>query len=150
MQKSEWILAAFLLLFVTGIGAFLFLAPQSSGGGTVTGPVDVGGGTIAIADQVDLHVAHVSTTLAAPGFVTIHEVLGGAPATIIGTSIYLAAGEYPDLKIALSTPMKPDYQYIGLLHADNGDRQFMVADDMPVKTDGKVVEVKFVTTKEAK
>ena len=150
MQKQEWFFAALLVLAIVGLGAFFFYAPQATGGTVANGPVDVGGGAITIADQTDLHTAHVAVTLAAPGFVTIHEVLGGAPATIIGTSVYLAAGDYPDLKLSLSTPMKPDYQYIGLLHADNGDHAFAVADDMPVKTEGAVVEVKFVTTKTAK
>ena len=150
MQKQEWFFAALLVCAVVGLGAFFLYAPQSPTGDIANGPVDVGGGAIAIEDQADLQTAHAAVTLAAPGFVTIHEVLGGAPATIIGTSVYLAAGDYPDLKISLSTPMKADYQYIGLLHADNGDHAFAVKDDMPVKTDGAVVEVKFVTTKEAK
>lgn len=148
MQKSEWIFAGALVVLVVGLGSFFLYAPQTPPSNIANGPVDVGGGAMIIEEQTALNVVHVAATLTAPGFITIHESFGGAPGTIIGTSAYLPAGDYPDIRIEAT--MLPSYQYIGLLHADNGDSVFVVEDDMPVKTNDEVVKVKFVTAEDAK
>jgi hypothetical protein len=145
MQKKEWILVGALGVVVIGLAVLFFVVPKMSPS-ALKNPVDVGGGALVIEDQDTLTSVRVSVTLVAPGFVTLHESLGGAPATIIGMSDYLPVGMYPEVEIVLTKEMKPDHQYIGLLHADNGDRAFVVTDDMPVKVNEEVVRANFVSS----
>lgn len=143
MKDILFLLASVVLVVV--VGAYIWNAPEA-----VTldfRPIDVGGGSITIEDQPHMHEVVLDAELAAPGFITIHETLAGtipAPADIIGTSVYLPEGEYSELVIPLQTPMDPGYRYVAILHADNGDERFVVADDLPVMVDGAVVRPDFV------
>ena len=139
-----FILLLIILLF--GLGAFFFLAPTAPELAYV--PVDVGGGSITVVDQDQLAFVKLNAELAAPGFITIHESLSGAPANILGTSTYFEAGTYTDLVIDLETPMTPGFVYITLLHADNGDGAYVTEDDLPVKVNEQVVRPDFVAMPE--
>lgn len=132
--------SVFILVLLLGL-YFAFSEPVSE---ISYHPIDVGGGAITVEDQNQLDVVYVSAELVAPGFITIHESMSGAPAAIIGTSEYLETGRYEELEIQLETEMMPGFRYITLLHADNGDTIYVTNDDLPVMVDEVVVRPDFV------
>ncbi|PIQ67266.1 hypothetical protein COY25_00970 [Candidatus Uhrbacteria bacterium CG_4_10_14_0_2_um_filter_41_7] len=142
------------LLYLLGIVGFLvaagfFFLSSSNEKVLPYRPVDVGGGLITVSDQNTLNTVTLSASLAAPGFITIHEALGRSPADIIGTSEYLEAGEHSDIVINLEQEMLPGYMYITLLHADNGDKVYETMKDLPVKVNEEVVRPDFIAQPDA-
>ncbi len=129
------------IVIVLSIGAFLFFAPEKS---LPYAPVNAGGGSITVQDQTAGDIVQLSSDLAAPGFITIHEAMGEAPGRILGISDYLETGSYGGVNIFLTEPMIPGLTYITLLHADDGDQIFDVDYDMPVVVNGEVVRPSFV------
>jgi hypothetical protein len=146
-MKRDILLIILLVAALSGLGAFFAYSPEASN--IDYKPVDVGGGSLSAGEQLDLNSVVLSAELAAPGWVTIHESMGAAPAAIIGTSDYLPAGNYDQLTIKLSQPMLPGYKYIALLHVDDGDQQFQSHTDLPVTAGGSVVRTDFVALKKA-
>ncbi|MFH1632132.1 MAG: hypothetical protein ABIA47_03925 [bacterium] len=141
-MKKDILTIISILVVILALGAYFVFAPKAPE--LDYRPVDVGGGSITVEDQYDMDRVVLDATLAAPGFITIHESMSGAPATIIGTSQYLDIGTYDDLTIMLVDEMLPGYSYITLLHADDGDGIFVIDDDLPVEVDGEVVRPDFV------
>lgn len=144
-MKRDFLLIILIVLALAGLGTFLFLSPKDSN--ISYQPVDVGGGSLSAPEQTSLETVSLSATLAAPGWVTIHQSIGAAPAAIIGTSDYLPAGTYDNLVIKLTEPMLPDYKFIALLHVDDGDQIFASHTDLPVKFNDAVVRVDFLSPK---
>lgn len=146
-MKRDILTIAVIFVVLGALGAFFFYAPQTEE--LSYHPIDVGGGSITVENQPDdLSTVTLDAYLAAPGWITIHESLSNAPAAIIGTSTYLEVGDHPGLVIQLSQPMSPGARYITLLHADNGDKVFVVNDDLPVEVNGEVVRPSFVAGRE--
>ncbi|RMD52303.1 hypothetical protein D6827_00265 [Candidatus Parcubacteria bacterium] len=133
----ELILGIAVILIVALI---VFWAPEK---GPAYAPVDVGGGSISVTDQPASDSVVLNAELAAPGFITVHSAIGDAPGPIIGVSDYLPVGKYDNLQIPLSESLRPNFRYITLLHADNGDQVFVIDDDLPVMVDGAVVRPDF-------
>jgi len=129
------------IVVVLLIGAFLFFVTAKP---LPYAPVDVGGGSIIVSDQVAGSLVQLNTTLAAPGFITIHEAMGEAPGKVLGVSDYLETGSYGGINIVLSELMTPGLTYIALLHADDGDGHFDIQKNMPVSVNGEVVRPDFV------
>ncbi|MFA6522472.1 MAG: hypothetical protein WCT24_02710 [Patescibacteria group bacterium] len=148
MRKIDLIWIAVMLLVLGGLYCFFQFAPVADDE-LAYHPVDVGGGSITIVDQNQTDLVTFSTTLVAPGFVTIHETMSDAPAAVIGTSGYLETGEHQNVIISLDTPMSSGYKYVALLHADNGDQQFVMEEDLPVMVNGEVIRPSFVAIPEA-
>ena len=144
-MKRDFLLIILIVLALAGLGAFLFISPRASE--ISYQPVDVGGGSLTAPEQTSLETVTLSATLAAPGWVTIHESIGAAPAAIIGTSDYLPAGIYENLVIRLTEPMLPNYKFIALLHVDDGDQIFTSHTDLPVKFNDAVVKIDFLSPK---
>lgn len=146
-MKKDTIILIIAFLVVFGFGAYFMLATPASQTGYR--PVDVGGGSISVENQPDdLQSVTLDAELAEPGWITIHESMSGAPADIIGTSEYLEAGVHEDLMISLDQPMSSGFRYIALLHVDDGDRTFVVLDDLPVMVNGEVVRPDFLAGRE--
>lgn len=145
-MKKDLALFTLVILIIGALAAFLVFAPKADTLGYR--PLDVGGGSITLGQQLDFDTVTLDAELAAPGWITIHESMSGAPATIIGTSQYLEIGTYNDLVIPLTSEMIPGYRYITLLHVDNGDSVFVANDDYPVMTNGTVVRPDFVAGEE--
>jgi hypothetical protein len=144
---AENIFIGFIFVFVILAGLyFAFSEPVSE---ISYHPIDVGGGAITVEDQDQTDRVYLSAELVAPGFITIHNSMSGAPAAIIGTSDFLEAGSYTDLEIVLREEMIPGYRYITLLHADNGDEFYVTDDDLPVMVNEIVVRPDFVAIPEA-
>ncbi|MFA6131193.1 MAG: hypothetical protein WC730_02955 [Patescibacteria group bacterium] len=148
-MKTRDILFLFVILLTLGGLFFYFNYAPPADDELDYHPVDVGGGSLTIADQDQTNLVVFGATLAAPGFVTIHESMSGAPAAVIGTSEYLPAGTHEMVVISLDEFMTPGYSYIALLHADNGDEAFVMEEDFPVIVDGTVVKTSFVTMPES-
>lgn len=141
MKKDDIIGGVLLLVAILGLGAFFLFArnaPQLS-----YGPVEIAGSTIVASAAGDGEV-DVTATLVKPGFVTIHQSIGGAPGPIIGSSGYIEAGTDVAMTLILTELMEPGMTYIALLHVDNGDQRFATAEDMPVTSGGVSVRADFV------
>lgn len=107
-------------------------------------PVELEFASITVEDQPEFDVVVLDAELSAPGWITIHFSMSGAPAEVVGTSDYLEAGTYDDLAIQLSQDMLPGWTYIALLHIDNGDQSFDINEDLPVSVNGEVVRPDFL------
>jgi hypothetical protein len=141
-MKNDIVLLFVFLLLILGLGSFFVFAPKAS---EITyKPVDVGGGSIIVENQEQYDSVILDAELAAPGWITIHESLSGAPAAVIGTSKYLEVGLHQNLSILLTESMFPGYKYITLLHVDNGDGVFIGEEDYPVKVNEEVVRPDFI------
>ncbi len=145
MKKDIFIVSA-VFIGVLLFGVYLFTAQPAEE--IAYKPVDVGGGSITVENQPDTSRVVLDATLAAPGWITVHESLSGAPATVVGTSRFLPVGEYVDLEILPTEELVAGARYITLLHVDNGDERFEILEDLPVMTDGQVVRPDFVAGRE--
>lgn len=141
MKKDDIIGGVLLLGAVFGLGAFFLFAKDGSE--FAYGPVELTGSAIAAVAFGDDEVV-VTATLIEPGFITIHQSIGGAPGPIIGASEYIVAGADIGVTLNLSERMEPGVTYIALLHTDNGDERFIVSEDMPVTSDGASVRADFI------
>lgn len=142
MKKDDIIGGVMLLIVILAVGAFFLFAKQAPE--LAYGPVEIAGSTIVASASGDGEV-EVTATLIEPGFVTIHQSLGGAPGPIIGSSGYIEAGSDVPMTLILSELMEPGTTYIALLHVDNGDGTFVVKDDMPVTSGGVSVRADFTS-----
>ncbi len=147
MKRDDIIGGIVLLGVIVGIGAFFLFAQKAPE--LAYGPVEIPGSMLAATAVGDGEV-EVIATMIQPGFVTVHQSLGGAPGPIIGTSGYIESGTDVPMTLGLSELMDAGTTYIALLHVDNGDKQFVITDDMPVTNGGASVRADFVWTDAAK
>lgn len=137
MTKGD---VAFLLLVVIGVGglgAIFAFAPQTP----VYAPVEITGSTLSVVAPQDYRV-DATVSLRKPGFVTIHQSLGGAPGPLVAVSMYLETTAVIS-SIAVDPALIAGGKYVALLHVDNGDMRFSMDDDLPVTSDGAVVRADF-------
>lgn len=146
MKKDVFVIVGVIALLVV-LGVYFAFAPKAPE--LTYQPIDVGGGSITITDQNQVDLVVLDAELAAPGFITIHKTISDAPADIIGTSMYLETGKYTGIKIQLDELMTPGSRYAALLHADNGDQEYVTQEDLPVKTNDQVVRPYFIAIPEA-
>lgn len=147
MTKSDIVMLVLLLLALSGLGYLFFFAEQAPE--TEYYQIEVTGSSLTAKAYPSLTFADISGTIVRGGFVTIHESIGPAPGPVIGTSEYLAPGEYTDKSIVVTPAMLPGYNYIALLHVDDGDQAFEMQEDMPVTSNGQVVRWDFIAEAEA-
>ncbi len=141
MKKSDIVLVSFLLLVLVGLGYLFFLAPVSETGYR---QVEVTGSEMTATAGPNLSYVDVDATIVQGAFVTIHESMGSAPGTIIGTSRYYEPGIYSNLSTNVTSLLQAGSTYIALLHVDDGDKVFVVDKDLPVTSNGQVVRWDFV------
>lgn len=142
MKKDDIFGGVILLIVIVMIGLFLYFAksaPELS-----YGPVEIPGSALSVTTPAE-YETKILATLVKPGFVTLHRSIGGAPGPIVGVSNFLNSGENIDVNIKLTAEMTKDEQFVLLLHVDNGDETFVVADDMPVTSNGESVRANFVS-----
>jgi hypothetical protein len=143
MKKDDIMGGVMLIIVVAIAGAFFLFAPEAPE--ISYGPVDLPGSAMA-ATALGNGEVEVVATLVKPGYVTIHQSIGGAPGPMIGLSGYLNAGEDIATTIVLSELLQPGLPFVALLHVDNGDAEFVTTDDMPVTSGGVSVRSDFVWT----
>lgn len=141
MKKGDAIFLAIMVLLVAGLGALFAFAPKSP----VYAPVELTGSTMTATSTADYRV-DAWVTLKQPGFVTIHESIGGAPGPVAATSMYLETTSVVS-SIAVDPPLNVGAPYVALLHVDNGDGVFVMEEDLPVMSDGRVVRSDFAVEK---
>lgn len=141
MKKDDVIGGVLVLAVLAGLGAFFLFA--QNGPELSYLPVELPGSALEVVPEGDGEVG-VTVTLVQPGFVTIHQSIGGAPGPIIGVSGVLAPGQDVSATIGLTEALLTNLSYVGLLHVDNGDGKFVVKDDLPVTSEGKSVRADFV------
>lgn len=134
---------AVMVAVVLGLGALFAFAPQTP----IYAPVELTGSTMTATSAADYRV-DAWVTLQQPGFVTVHESVGGAPGPVVAISLYLETTSVVS-SIAIDPPLNVGAPYVALLHVDNGDGKFVMEEDMPVMSDGVVVRSDFSVELEA-
>lgn len=72
-------------------------------------------------------------SLAAPGYLVIHEDNNGAPGAVLGSSALLQAGESTEVKVTLSRASRDGETLHAMLHFEKGgNTTFAAAEDTPV------------------
>ncbi len=141
LKKDDIVGGVLLLGALLVCAAFFFLAKQTPQ--RLYAPVEIAGSALA-ATPIDETQVNIIVTSTRSGFITMHESLGGAPGPIIGISSLFDAGDMIERVMTLSTPMTTGLPYIALLHVDDGDGHFVVANDMPVTNNGTSVRANIV------
>ncbi|MBI4094096.1 hypothetical protein HY417_03980 [Candidatus Kaiserbacteria bacterium] len=76
-----------------------------------------------------------SVFLASPGFLVIHEDVGGAPGAILGASALLQAGESTSVDVVLNRATRDHERLHAMLHSDvDGSGSFAASTDTPVQS----------------
>lgn len=89
-------------------------------------------------------VTIASVLLSAPGYVAIHEDTEDAPAAVIGSSELLPKGVSEEVAVELDRVSVEGETLYAMLHFDDGDLKFVLADDAPVTDEeGAVVMAAF-------
>ncbi len=112
-----------------------------------SGTVPTGDYALAVSDQPPgVSVTLGMITLAADGWVVIHEEESGKPGHILGARRF-SAGMNQSGSVELLRPTEEGRVYFAMLHADDGDRQFDHTKDMPIKdAGGNPIMMRFVAT----
>lgn len=147
MKKLDFFIrVVFPVAFLVFVIYVMFFAPKASE--ISYAPVDVGGGSITVQNQDDLNKVVLGAEFVAPGFVSIHESMSGAPAQVIGHTSLMDVGNYESIEILLDQMMLPGYRYITLMTVDDGDGVFEPGIDLPVKVNGQVIRPDFIAQPE--
>lgn len=106
-----------------------------------------GGNAIAVSDQLPgVRVEIPLVTLAADGWVVIHEDLDGKPGRILGAQRF-NAGQNQTGAVDLLRGIEGGRVYYAMLHADDGDRAFDHTRDLPLRDpQGNVIVMRFVAS----
>jgi hypothetical protein len=161
MDQYQKIIASALLIILGG--TFGFLLGRSAAPGTLpriaafspsardaTAPeahaVTSGTNAVAVSDQPPGSMVTVaSATFSQNGWVVIHEERDGAPGAILGARRF-DGGENQSGTVELLRPTQEGRVYFAMLHADDGDRSFDHAKDLPLKDpQGNLILMRFVT-----
>lgn len=138
MTKGDIVILACLALVVAGLGYIFFFAPEAPQAGYH--PVELAGSSLALAETHEDAIVF-SGTLVEGGFITIHQSYGGAPGPTVAASGYIEAGAHDYIRV--TAPLVLGYDYVALLHVDNGNETFVMTDDLPVTAGGQTVRVDF-------
>jgi hypothetical protein len=123
---------------IVGLGLLVAFAPQAEP--FVYRPVEITGSSILALPARSPEVALVGAEVKQAGFVTVNISHGNAPGPNVGESQLLEPGSYPNLEVHLHEPMNGVDNYFVLLFVDDGDGVYEPGVDLPVMSDGKVVE----------
>lgn len=136
MMRENIVTVSAVVLGLGLLGYIVFFAPKAPE--VNFGAVEVPGTVFTEYSETSEGVITVKGEMGAPGFVTVHKSIGGAPGAIIGQSGYLENGPFMASMVAQEKVMPGD-TYIILAYKDDGDASLQVDPDMPIKVDGKVV-----------
>lgn len=135
----QWVVTIIVIIALVVIGILVFGNKDTSDTGSTDGSSmtnETGNAAevnrIVMSDQYPGNVVYLSSVqLANGGWVEIHKDEGGVPGAIIG-STYFDKGINPG-KITLSQPTVEGGIYYAMIHADDGDKVFNAAKDLPIK-----------------
>jgi len=132
------------VLIILGVGTYFLLSPQPvdqinpepyvSGENSNTSAMRAEENMVAVFEQRPGTVVAASLiSLAAPGYLVIHEDNNGAPGTILGASAFLQAGESSNVNVTLSRAMQDSERLHAMLHFEKGgNTTFSAGEDTPV------------------
>lgn len=110
-------------------------AALSGGKNSVTAADQPAGDTVAVA----------SAALAKDAWIAVHEDINGNPGKILGAQMFPAGDTSGIIQLLRATATGRTYHV--MIHADDGDREFSAAEDMPVKNaEGNPVMAKFTAS----
>lgn len=97
--------------------------------------------SVALAENTAGSTATVSrATLTQPGYIVIYHATAGGEVAVIGSSDFLAAGDYTNLEITLESDVAAEDTLVASVHADDGDEVFeFPEDDFPVTNNNEFV-----------
>ncbi|MBI3442497.1 MAG: hypothetical protein HY007_01920 [Candidatus Sungbacteria bacterium] len=124
-------------------------APSATVGPSLDGQISmsIGKNSVSVEDQKPGDTVVIqSVTLAATGWVVVHDDNGGKPGHILGAHRF-NAGTYTGQNVELLKGTEEGKVYYAMLHADDGDKQFDYRVDLSVKDEtGNPVMMRFVAT----
>lgn len=123
------------------IGAIVFVAPEAPE--LNYGAVEVAGTVFAEYSETSDGVITVKGEMGAPGYVTVHTSIGGAPGPVIGQSGYLEQGPFMT-SMVVQQSVAAGETYVVLAYKDDGDATLAIGADMPIASNGKVVRADIV------
>lgn len=136
VKTWQWVVTVIVVIVLIIIGIMVFggksKTPMQDEVPSDTTAVNTGVNSIILSDQYPGNVVYVSSVqLANAGWVVIHKDQGGEPGAVIG-QVYVGAGINP-AKVTLSSPLVDGGTYYAMLHADDGDKKWDAALDLPLK-----------------
>jgi hypothetical protein len=152
-------LVALLIVIALGIGGFFLWDARPAGMDDATVPSDDTGSAMRVEENMVVvmdqkpgnEVKATMVFLAAPGYLVIHEDVGGARGPILGASAFLPAGESRNVTVALSRMVRDGETLHAELHAErSGNTAFSVTEDPSVMSAfGGPIEGIFEVTSDA-
>ncbi len=99
--------------------------------------------SVSVGDQKAGTMVLASATLTKTGWVVVHEDRDGMPGNVLGARrMEMGTGS---IEIMLLRATSPENKYYVMLHDDDGDRQFDLHKDMPLKNSaGNAIMASFV------
>ena len=140
IRTWQWVVTVIVIIILIILGYYLFRGDNdgvdvnnNNATATSTDSVDANEvNRITVADQALGNVVYVSSAqLANGGWVVIHKDNAGKPGAVVG-STYVEAGIAP-VRVNLTEQMTDGGTYYAMLHADDGDKTFDAAKDLPLK-----------------
>ncbi len=139
IKSWQWVVTVVIIILLIILGISIFNNKKTDTSDTTatddtTAMQDSAGNInrVSLLDQYPGNVVYLtSVQLSSPGWVVIHSDASGKPGDIIG-SAYFASGINPG-RITLTKSMIDGGTYYAMIHADDGDKKFNVAKDLPLK-----------------
>lgn len=138
---NKFLLALILLVGVGGVYYFVTMNAPEMGNESVTNEPSNTSAMRAEENMVVVMGQRPGTTvtgrvhLAAPGYLVIHENVGGEPGAILGASQLLQAGDTGGVSVVLSRAMREGETLHAMLHSEKGGNStFSASEDMPVQS----------------
>lgn len=136
IKTWQWVVTVIVIIVLIILGYYLFRGDRASAPETETPDTEQVSSSdvnrVVVSDQYPGDVVYItSAQFENPGFVVIRENNNGNPGAIIGQA-YFGEGINPG-RITLVKETEEGKLYYAVLYSDNGDEQFNVATDLPLK-----------------
>ena len=106
-------------------------AQEESSLAQISAMIATGLSTVAADNQPAGKTVSVAVKLEKEAWVAVHEETNGAPGKILGAQLFTAGTHFGKVELLRGTVAGA--KYYAMLHADDGDRKFDHAKDMPLK-----------------
>lgn len=145
MKKGDIFGLVCIVGMLGGLAALFAFAPQRPE--VAFQPVEVSGASLVFL-SADADSVTVDAALGRAGFITLHELMGGAPGPILATSEYLEAGVYNGYTLSVPGGLETLTKYMMLMSVDGGNQVYDAGVDLPVMVNGEVIRVPVTYTPE--
>lgn len=145
MKKGDIFGLVSIVVMLGAVAALFVFAPERSE--VEFKPIEVEGSALVLVEAGEPGVV-VDIVMGAKGFVTLHEMLGAAPSTIVAATPLLEEGIHSAFALQVPGGLRPDIGYVMLMVADDGDGVYEPGVDRPVMVNGEVIRVPVELTSE--